>query len=76
MNAEGRLKKRIEHKLLQAGFDQAHATDELKNQILELFRAYSNASDENKAAVYTRGQKRVMEAMNISRTSSSNHSSG
>lgn len=75
MNAEGRLKKRIEHKLLQAGFDQAHTTDELKTQILELFRAYSNAPEEKKAAVYTRGQKRIMKAINVSRSSSSSHSS-
>ncbi len=65
MNAEQRLREHIGQKLSLAGFDDRQATDELKNQILELFREYSSAPDEAKADVYLRGEKRIIKAINI-----------
>lgn len=76
VNAEKRLKEHIGRRLSLAGFDQTQATDDLKQQILELFREYSGAPEEHKAEVYSRGEKRIIEAINISRVYSSGHSSG
>lgn len=66
MNAEQKLKKIVGSKLSQAGFNPSHATDE----ILKLFRSYINASDENKATVYTEGEERIKYLLAVTETES------
>lgn len=68
MNAEHGLKERIGRILSLGGFEQTRATDELKEQIIELFREYNHASEEKKEDVYLRGEKRIVDAVNVSCT--------
>lgn len=66
MDAEKRLRMRIRRILSLAGLDQNQASSALKNaedQIVELFRAYSNAPENMKDSVYAEGEKRIFRAI-------------
>lgn len=60
MDAKHSLKERIGRILVLGGLDKARATDELKEQIVEMFRAYNYAPEEKKEEVYLRGEKKII----------------